>query len=736
MTPLNKRVTILLGTSVFTSVLVGGVTEPARGQTADVQLDEITVTARKRPERVWDIPFSVDVQAQPKLDEKRVTDAPSALRDVGGASIATFGDRSNSFVVMRGVAPILSPLSPDDSTVLTFVDGAPLPIGASNSAYLDLQRVEVLKGPQSTLFGRNTTGGAINVIPALPTFTPEGYLRGEYGTDNMHRLEGVVSGPIAPGKVAGRFAFRRSGADGYIDNAFGPPLGSDASWSGRASLLFTPTDRTTWTVSASVEDAKDKPVYYMLSPGPRIAGQDRAVDDRRIGSFVSKFEHAFDSFMFTSQTAYADYKNRNEYVYGDAFLMSATNATYGISRPPSFYSNAALNFNVWDKKESRFTQEIRFTSAADAPVAWLLGAVYYEDRADYFNVTDQFGLAFGTASRSGSRTFKLDTKGQAVFGEVTYPVFDKLKWSIGARAAHEDKQFQGEYFGGIFTTVGAVPYLYEEGTRGFSFWTGRTGLTYEWTDQFMSFANVSRGYKSGGFGTLNTQAYRGIPRQPYESAEVLTYELGGRLSLLNNRLRMSGALFFNDVKDEQILSYDPRTYATLSLNIDTQSKGFEVDAAYQVNDRWEISGGLAYTDARLRNVSALVTATQPGIKDDNRLPNVPEWTAKAAVGYRAPASEWGLGGSFANSHIVGRVGYNYIGERYTDAANFGPLGAVHLVSARLGIDWGRAEAYVFGENLLDQKYMTVNQYFTLPPTVFGASYARGATVGAGASVRF
>jgi iron complex outermembrane receptor protein len=736
MTTFNKRVSALLSTTVLTSILVGSASAPAVSQSADVQLEEITVTARKRPERVWDIPFSVDVQAQPQLDEKRVTDAPSALRDVSGAGITTFGDKSNSFIIMRGVAPILTPLSPDDSSVLTFVDGAPLPMGASNSSYLDLQRVEVMKGPQSTLFGRNTSGGAINLIPALPTFTPEGYLRGEYGTGNFHRVEGVVSGPIIPGKLAGRIALRRNGADGYIDNVFGPTLGGEGIWTGRASLLFTPTDRTTWTVSASHEDSRNTPVYYQLA-GLGYAGQFRPLDNSKINNFTSKFEHSFDSFTFTSQTSYATFKNKNEYQYGDAFLLSAAYATFGLVLPPSFYADPAQNFNVWNRNESRFTQEFRVTSQPNAPISWLLGAVYYEDKADYFNSADQFGLVTGSPLSSGTRTYKLDTKGQALFGEATFPVFERLKWSIGARGAHESKSFEGQYFGGPFTAVGALPYFYEEGSRSYSFWTGRTGLTYEWSSQFMSFANVSRGYKTGGFGVYNTGAPLGVAREPYGSATVMTYEVGSRASLLDNRLRINAAFFFNDVKDEQILAYAPQLgNAVLSLNVDTQSKGFEADATFQITPHWEVSGGFAYTNAKMLNVAAQVIALQPGIQDGNRLPNVPEWTAKAALGYRAPASSWGLGGALADSNIVGRVGYNYIGSRYTDAANFGGLEPVHLVSARLGIDWGRGEAYIFGENLLDQKYMTLNQPFTFPPTVFGVSYARGAVVGVGTSVRF
>ncbi len=734
MRPFNKRLAVLLSTTVLTSIFAGSLTIPTVAQDGEVQLQELTITARKRPERIWDIPFSVDVETRQQLDEKRVTDAPSALRDVGGAAVTTVGDKSNSFIVIRGVAPILGPLSPDDSTVLTFIDGAPLPWRASNSSYLDLQRVEVLKGPQSTLFGRNTSGGAINLIPALPTFTPEGYLLGEYGSGDYHRLEGVVSGPIIPGKLAGRFAFRRSGTDGYIDNAFGPTLGGTGSWSGRASLLFTPTDRTTWTASASFEHNKDTPAYYLLSPGPRLAGQYRPEDDSKIGNFISKFEHSFDNVTVTSQTSYATFKNRNDYQFGDGYLMSAT---FGGLFPPVFFVDPAQNFSNWDRKQSLFTQELRLTSVPGASVPWLLGAVYYQDKADNPNASDFFGLMFGDPKQSGLKTYKLNTEGQAVFGEVTLPVTEKLKWSVGARATHEHKKFEGQYFGGVFAAVGAVPYFYEDGSLNYDFWTGRTGLTYDWTDQFMSFANVSRGYKSGGFGTINSGAYVGNPREPYESATVMTYEVGGRLSLLDNSLRVNGAIFFNDVKDEQVLIFDPVVFAAVSQNIDTQSKGFEVDATYQMTSHWAVSGGVAYTDAKLRNVSELIAETQPGVKDGNRLPNVPEWTAKAALEYRGPASELGLGGLLGSSNVNGRIGYNYVGIRYTDAGNYGLLEPVHLVSARLGIDWERGEAYVFGENLLDQEYKTVNQYFNgPPPTVFGVSYARGATVGVGASVRF
>jgi iron complex outermembrane receptor protein len=734
MKSLQRTLSVPLAASLA-GVLVLGSDRPVVAQSAPVTLDPITVTARKRPEPLWEVPFSVDVETRNQLDERRVLDAAEALKDIGGAAMGTFGDRSNSFIVLRGVAPILTPLSPDDSSVLTFVDGAPLPISASNSSYLDLERVEVLKGPQSTLFGRNTSGGAVNLVPSAPTFKPEGYILGEYGTSNFYRIEGVVSGPIVPGKVAGRLALRRNGVEGYINNAYGPMLGGEGTWTGRASLLFTPTDRITWNVSVGMEDLKSTPVYYLLSPGPLLAAQDQAADNSKTWTAISKLEYAGDNFVATSQTSYTGFNNLNQYTYGDGFLMSAL---FGGALPPSFFVDPNQNYNVWNRNDSRLTQEFRVSSVPDSSFSWLAGLAYYRDLAAYTNNADRFGLTFFNPASSGYRTYNLDTTGFAGFGEITVPVpfIQGLKWSIGGRLAQESKNFRGQYFGGPFVAVGAVPYFLDEGSRNYPFWTGRTSLLYEWAGKYVTFANVSRGYKTGGFGTFNAQDYLGQPRQPYESASVMSYEIGARASLLNNRLNLQGAVFLNNVSNEQILGYDPVTFATLSLNVDTQSKGFELDATYKITKNWQLEAGVSYTDAKMNNVSALIQAIQPGVQSGNQLPNVPPWKARVALDMRIPGEELGLRGRLASGNLMGRIAYNFIDQRYSDAGNLGVVPAFHLLSGRIGFDWGGGEVYVFGNNLLDQRYMTVNQYFTYPPTIYGASYARGAVIGGGASVRF
>jgi iron complex outermembrane receptor protein len=696
-----------------------------------IELDEITVTARKRNERLWDVPFTVDAQTRQQLDEKRAYDAPSALKDVAGVYMPGFGDRSTSFLIMRGVGPILFPLGPDDSSALTFVDGTPLPIGSSNANYLDLERVEVLKGPQSTLFGRNTTGGAVNLVPMLPDETWKGYLRAEYGTQNHRILEGAVGGPLIKDKLGARLAFRLRGIDGYVNNVVGPDLGREQSATGRLTLRFTPTDRTTWTVSGSADGTDGVPVYYTLKGDgfPIQAAQNLGRESVKSYALQSKFEHSFEHFTFTSQTSYNTIRSDLTYNGADFYLGSRITGL-----PTSAFGNIAGNYFDRNTDQSRFTQEFRLSSNAGDKLQWVAGASYYRDEAKLFSARNVF--VYGPPV-TGFDNLHQTTTGQAIFGEATYPVLEKLKLSLGGRYTREQKEYDGQFYSD--GTPGTVPVFAEAGKKDYNFWTGRASLSYEWSDKFTSYASISRGYKSGGFGTFNSLMWAGVPRTPYDSSSTIAYELGSRGSFLDDRLKVSAALFYNDVSKEQILTYDLQNFSQRSLNLDTKSYGVELDASWRINDNWELAGGITYTSTEITDVPAAAAATQPGLKKGNQLPQVPEWAGKASVTYRTPLGTLGIA-AFGPANLLARVGYNYIGPRYSEAGNLSKLKAVHLLSARLGLEWEKGEAYIFGENLLDKRYVSFAQPYGTSvlsgAPVYGAVYARGATIGAGTSLKF
>ncbi|NJL08046.1 MAG: TonB-dependent receptor [Methylacidiphilales bacterium] len=752
-----RSMAALLGSTVLIPVTDAAL-HVARAQTAEtagaIQLDELVVTSRRRDEKLREIPFSVDVQSGQQLEEKRDLDTVEALKDVPGVGVTSSGDRINTTITIRGVGPIGGALSPDDSSVITFVDGVPLPGGAANSAIFDAERVEVLKGPQNVLFGRNTMGGAISVIPIEPTFTANGYLRGEYGTDSTFRIEGAVGGAVVPDKVAARFAFRRNGADGYVTNIAGADLGDDQVFAGRASLLFTPSENIRWLVSAAYEKADTVPVYTMLdAPGvDMLAARNLGKDNNDLTVLNSKFEYTMDWSTLTVQTSYSKLDNVQtfnnfDFILGQTVLQSLDPMqqmfinTFGQPLTDSRY-----NYTNTEREISRFTQEVRMTSPEDAVTTWIAGLAYYRDTA---NIDRSMNLMNFFPSFSGLTTYDLTTTGYSGFGEVTQPLVDRLKLSLGGRLSREKKEFSSEYFadGTIANNVimgmpvfvpPVVPYFAEEDESTYNFWTGRAALSYEWSNHLTTYASVARSYKTGGYGEYFSLTYAGIAREPYDPAKGMTYEVGGRASLLDGRLLINAAAFYNDVKNEQILQLDPSGLTAYYVNIDTISKGFEVEASWKVSPSWTLAGGVGYTDARLYNITEDLAATTPGLADGNQIPNVPPWSVKASAVYRAPASELGFGGWLGGQTVYGRVGYNYYADRFYDTGNQSDLGAIHLVSGRLGFDWGGGEAYVFGENLLDQQYLILSQVINLSGTsaLRGSAWSRGAVVGLGAAVRF
>ena len=703
-----------------------------------LELDGIVVTARRRPERLQDVPLSVDVITNLELEESRSLDGFSALRELPGVSFGAVGDRSNSFLVIRGVGPLVNPLSPDDSSVLTFVNGAPLSVASSQLGYLDLERVEVLKGPQTTLFGRNTTGGAVNLVPVEPGPDYEGYFLGEYGTDDFHRVEAAATLPLIDDLLSTRFAVRRSGVDGFVTNLAGPDLGGEESWLGRASALLTPGDRFRLLVSAGGEIADNEPALGILRTDEdddnTTAAQSLGYEDIGTWNVNAEASYEFDSFIVTSLTSYLDVDIETSWTLLDFLIGEAL--TDG-ALPPEAFSDQSTNFSRLRRDETRFSQELRLSSVADAEIGWTAGAVYYRDTA--FNVRESNNFLFGPAV-SGTDRYDLTTTGQAVFGEISYPIIEPLTVSIGARGTWEEKDFIGEYEEDGTAVGQVVPFFREESSETYDFWTGNIALSYEWTDTLTTYARVARGFKSGGFGVFSFLAPFGQAREPYESSTILSYELGGRGSFFGRRLDIDGAIFLNDVDSEQVSAFDPITFTNQNLNVDTLTAGFELESSFRLNDTWTLGGNLAFTHSELRNVTPEFAAAQPGSEDGNAVPNTPEWSAGASIAFDAFGSDLGMETIMADSLITGRLDYSYIGERFWDPGNFGRMPPVHLVSARLGVDLGFGEAYLFGDNILDDEFLTSNVPFnatpTSAPTVFAVTFDRGRVVGGGVSIRF
>jgi iron complex outermembrane receptor protein len=726
---LGKRVWLrrrLLAGLALTSVSLaahGAATaqEAAPASSSVITLDPITVTtARKRDEDPKNVPFGLDIYTRQNLDDRRATTFADVLRDSSSVNLTDYGDKRSSVVTIRGVGPLSgAPGNVDDTSVLTFVDGVPQPLYGSDAQMLDLERVEVLKGPQSTLFGRNTSGGAISIIPRAPSFAREATVRGELGSDFHRRFEAIAGGTIVPDVLAGRIALRYSGVNGYIPNLYGGALGGDDSFAGRMGLLWKPTDRTNVTLTLSGERDRLKPSFftYLESPSYPLAAVTRSDLGRTLWGTTLKIDHEFDAFRLTSTTAATSVDLKLDTDDTDGLLWSRLTGL-----PPSALTTGN-DFSDWRERETKLYQEVRLSSLPNAPIAWVTGISLYNDKFDLrYNNSHTF-----VPSLNGVQQNDFTTRGAGVFGEVTYPVFDRLKLTLGGRLSHESKEYHSAFTSNGFP--GVVPSSIAGDRMQFNFWTGRASLLYEWTNELSTYATIGRGYKTGGFPRFRNDAYQGLPSLPYKSATSLTYEIGAKARTSDGRGRANVAFFWNDVHDEQLFALDFTTFIYKVYNGDTRSYGFEFDAAYEISRGLELSGGFTILHGETRNLSPDLISLVQGLANGNRLVQAPEFAGNAAVTYRTTQGSIG-----ADGNLMARLSYNYVGARFADIGNLAPLNAYHLVNGRIGIENPRGEFYLFARNLLDQDYNLNSVYYQ--PGVHTALPARGRVIGVGASAKF
>lgn len=685
-----------------------------------IALPEISVTARKRQENPRDVPLSLTVVDGQTLEDARINSSEDLFRSVPNMMSNDLGDSRATYYTIRGIGPVTQPLGPDDSSVVTYVDGIPQPFFGSDLIYLDIDRAEVLRGPQGTLYGRNSAAGAINITTRKPGAEPEFSLRGEIGGDGTRSIQGVASGPLVPGRLAARLALKQWSADGYVPNLYGSDRGDHRNFAGRGSLLLTPSDRTTVTLGLAGESNKQNPVGWVLRQQADYPEQASTVNkaDRRSGGAALTVAHDFGWGTLTSATG----ANRvvNELLTDD-HEGKAFSALFGL--PVAFFQRQT-DFSDWTETETSFNQEFRLNSAAASAVSWVAGLNYAHSHLDtrYTNQSAFF------ASTNGTRDVDLTANSASAFGEVTVPVVARLKATGGLRFNHDWKKYGSTFTGNGFP--GTVAGFHQSGDLTYNYVTGRASLAYDITDTSNVYATVSRGYKAGGFPRFPTDAAFGQATAPYKSATYWTYELGSKNEFLGGRARLNLAGFFTKARNEQLYAYNPRTATFQPANVDVRSYGFEAEGALRVASGLDLLGGFGYTVSNLENVAASLSATT-GAASGNATPNVPRMNASLALQHRGDGAVIGLPSRFGT---LGRLEVQHQGHRYADVGSQTLLKGYQLVNARVGVEMENADLYLFANNLFDRQYATQGNH--LGPNVDAVLPARGRVIGVGAGVRF
>jgi iron complex outermembrane receptor protein len=686
-------------------------------------LEVITVTARRVAEDAQDVPIALTVLDSDATGRLPATASNAAIaRTAPNFAFVDNGGQYANVANMRGVGSLFV-LSPDDMSVPFNMDEIPLsPLGISPST-LDISRIEILRGPQGTLYGRNSQGGAVNFVPNRPLFDTSIRFRVEAGSRDWGLAELVANTVIVPDRLAGRLALQFSRRDGDVHNAVaGGRDGRTRVGAARGSLLFTPDTETNVILAFHHQRRDDTNPLWVLRDADCFpcSGLDPRNDFRRRNSGMTlRIERDLGDTRFTSLSSFQRTKVTTVMDLTDSILFPPF-----LGLPGEMMNDPEENISRGTLRERNLFQEFRLSSRDASPVNWTAGVNFFGTR--YKSFIDGRSITWSSfRGYSGLQNVDFTANSYAAFGEVTVPLAGGLRGIAGLRITHEDKDARYDFVGsGI---AGTVSRHQQHADFSDTFATGRIGLTYDWSDGVMSYATIGRGAVAGGLTTSPRNIQTGLDERIIPTSTSLTYEAGLKSNLWGGHAMLNLSLFFNDVERGRLMTFNAAEYAFVISTLDYESRGAELEARVRIGAGLTLSAGIGYTDAALKKVPA---DTLTGARSGNRLPNVPEWTGNLGAEYRVDGARLGLG----DGEYYAGAAYEYVGVRTADLQNSLDVASYGLVNARIGWQGSGVGIYLFANNLTDRRYEAIGVNYG--PGAEAVRTGDGRTVGIGVAVDF
>ena len=690
------------------AVCFGVIAQPAFAQEASPEagLDEIVVTATKRSENLQVVPIAITAMTAESLESKGIDNLAEAAFLVPNLKLNHGRDSSSQATIhIRGVG---QSDEHGDPGVGIYVDGVFLArsYGALFDLY-DLERIEVLRGPQGTLFGRNTIGGAISIVTQQPGDEPAYSAQIGYESFQGLFLKGSAQMPISD-SLSTRVSIVAKDNKGYSYNHFlNEPLNDQGMLGGRLAVRYDPTEN--FQISGAIEMVKDSanaPASFIsaIQPGGGLDFVEAfigPVSDYVIGgpAGVSVKSRRRDIILDASNDSELRVWGAGvtaEWDLGAVTLKSITGYREVDNTIRSDLDGSPLiilDQRSEDFTQSQFSQELQaLGDSFDGRVKWLLGAYYFnEDQS--LPIIVRLLPALG-ADLDFTRTVNQGAESIAVFGSATFDITDRLAVTAGGRYTDETKDFNALRR----TIVGGVITFNEPGVSdSFSDFSPRVTLDYKVSDDIMTYATFSKGFKSGGF---NTRAASSGQTQFFRPEEVKNFEIGFKSRFADNRAQLNVGLFHMKYKDIQQQAFFVNAAGDLVSSVVNAAKatvnGVEAEMLLSPTDRLEFSGSIGYTDA---SFDEFIDATL-GDLSHLEFQDTPKVNASIGGAYTAPiTNDWSL-----------RVGadYSYQSKVYFDRDNAEEIaedgfGLVNASVSLLTAD-DRFELMVYGRNLADTVY--------------------------------
>ncbi|MBL0923317.1 MAG: TonB-dependent receptor [Sphingomonadaceae bacterium] len=630
----------------------------------ELAVEEIIVTAQKREQALQDVPLAVTAVDARLIEQRGITSIEDASRVVPNLVFLGGSDNSNaSQIVLRGVSSSESSVGQQQS-VGVYIDGAfQSTLALADLDLYDLARIEVLRGPQGTLFGRNTATGAINIVTAQPTNDLSGRASVEYGRFDALKLRGAVSVPLVKDELFLRVSANHSRRDGDIENiaGFGDLRGEEITGV-RGTLKAAPSDSVKISLSADYTDAKAQaPITESTPFDYQVSVDDPPRERRKVygGSLLGEFDIGFGTI--TSITAYRHLKTK------------AITDFDGTANPATFFE---INQN---EKQKQFSQELRLSNYTGEKLQWLIGLYYGRDQSnkllDRRNNIQPFiqpiippppppappVLFIPANNRNILRAEAID-KTAAVFGQASYKLTDAFELTYGFRWFRDRTSLDQVNTETRTNAITGAPLPGAVTPTNLSFvkkdFLNRVILRYELSDEKSVYASYSEGYKAAGVNVGGTGP------TVFDPELSRNYELGFKSSFLNNRVRLNLAAFFNNYANKQELFFSPTSNDVFVDNVPkSEIYGLEVELAAVISPWLRTDFSFGYTNAKYKRFPNCDRAGPVFIDcSGNEIARSPITTGSLNF----DIGPFDLGGNMA---LALRVGADHRGDTYFDVTN-------------------------------------------------------------------
>ena len=653
---------------------VGPVRAQQAGGSENVGLEEVVVTAQKRSENLQTVPVSVTALTANQLQELKLDTSSALTTQIPNLQVNGIVGEASPIFSLRGVSMFdysLNQSSPVGAYIDEVYKGNFVLFGVE---MYDLERVEVLRGPQGTLYGKNTTGGAINFITHKPGFDTEGYVKVGAGNFGRTELEGALQGALVPDKLAARLAVTYTSADGFIHNVLPghPDMEGIDQYGLRLSLLYQASDALKFTLRLS--KSHQNPYNYAIiagrvNPADGIGLADvywRTVDGTKNGTPLKDDEVAMDYTPRRLQDNKAA-ELTTEWAVADGYALTAiTSWDQGSLFNPEGTDGSPVDiFKIpYIGRTRQFAQDVRIATTGGGPLNYIVGAYY--QREDIFNSTENrlYNVLATTAQDCIDGAFLLGCRfynefdqrktSWSVYTDGSYKFTDLVKFRAGLRYNHDNgEQYNaldqirgvdevpvGNVISGVTCAVAAtctgVDQRYSQSTQNTAV-TGRMGLDFTPTADSLLYASYSRGYRAAAFNAQFLFTPNDFSQVKPETID--SFEAGFKTSWADKRVQLNGALFHYQYKNQQIIDVDPLTLRQPLENLGkSKIDGGELELVMRPVRDFTARLALGFLDSKVQegHLTAFVSSGNPsGSIAGQHLPNAPAVSGTAGADWQA-----------------------------------------------------------------------------------------------------